>query len=97
MRPDLPVSFAGLRALTRDLRGLNRSLGEPGWPLYARSFLARGAAYEQLGDRAKAEASYQRFLDMWKDADPSLQGQLQQAREGLRRLRDAPGSAKVGG
>ena len=38
-----------------------------------------------------------RFLDLWKEADPALQPQLQQARDGLRRLRDAPGTAKVGG
>jgi tetratricopeptide (TPR) repeat protein len=93
---DLRGAVAIYEAL--DPRRFNsNALVEPGWPLYARSFLARGEAYEQLGDRAKAEASYQRFLDLWKEADPSLQGQLQRARDGLRRLRDAPGTAKVGG
>jgi serine/threonine-protein kinase len=62
---------------------------EPGWPLYARSFLARGRLYEQLGEREKAAAAYERFLELWKEADPALQAQLGEAREGLARVRDA--------
>ena len=69
-------------------------LVDPGWALYPRSFLARAQVYEQLGDRAKAEAAYERFLELWKEADPALQPQLAQAREGLRRLRDAPPAAR---
>ena len=63
---------------------------DPGWALYPRSFLARAQVYEQLGEREKAIASYERFLALWKEADPALQPRLQQAREALRRLRDAP-------
>jgi len=65
-------------------------LPDPRWPLYTRSFLARAKLYEELGERDKAETAYQRFLDMWKDADPRLEPQLQEARDGLSRLRDAP-------
>jgi hypothetical protein len=28
--------------------------------------------YEGLGDRQKAIANYQKFLEIWKDADPGL-------------------------
>jgi tetratricopeptide (TPR) repeat protein len=63
---------------------------DPRWPLYARSFLARGQLYEQLGDRARAIAAYEEFLEIWKEASPELRGQLRLAREGIIRLRDRP-------
>jgi len=31
-----------------------------------------GKIYEQLGDTAKAIEHYQKFLDLWKDADPGI-------------------------
>ncbi|MDQ4079430.1 MAG: tetratricopeptide repeat protein, partial [Gemmatimonadota bacterium] len=63
---------------------------DPRWPFFARSFLARGQLYEQLGERQKAIAAYERFIELWKDASPELQEQLREARSGLARLRDAP-------
>ena len=62
---------------------------DPAFPLYARSFLARGRLYEELGEREKAAQAYQRFLALWKDADPEFQPQLREARAGLARVRDA--------
>ena len=59
---------------------------DPSLALYARSILASGALYEKIGDRKKAVTAYQRFLDMWRDADPSLDAQRRQARDGLGRL-----------
>ncbi|MDQ3698114.1 MAG: protein kinase [Gemmatimonadota bacterium] len=70
-------------------------LPDPRWPLYARSFLARGRLYEQLGEPERAVAAYTRFLELWKEADPRLQPQLRDAREGLARLRDTPPSTGV--
>jgi tetratricopeptide (TPR) repeat protein len=61
-------------------------------PLYARSFLARGRLYEQLGEREKAVKAYTTFLEHWRDADPVLEPQRQEARAGLARLGDAAGT-----
>ena len=39
---------------------------------FPRSYALLGAAYERAGDRASALQAYQRFLSLWKDADPDL-------------------------
>ncbi|HEX8851613.1 MAG TPA: serine/threonine-protein kinase [Gemmatimonadaceae bacterium] len=59
---------------------------DPGWALYARSFVARAALYEKVGERDKAIAAYRQFLELWRDADPALDGQRRVARDGLARL-----------
>jgi hypothetical protein len=46
--------------------------------------------YEELGERAKAEAAYQTFAELWEDADPALQSQVSAAKAGIARLRDRP-------
>jgi hypothetical protein len=38
-----------------------------------------------------AAAAYRTFLDMWRDADPALDAQRQEARAGLARVGDAAG------
>ena len=60
---------------------------DPRWPLYARSHLVRGQLHEQLGERAAAAAAYERFLELWKDADASMEPARRAAREGLTRVR----------
>ena len=60
------------------------------WPMYARSFLARGRLYEQIGEPAKAIQAYERFVALWDKADPEFQAQVQFARDALNRLRDTP-------
>jgi serine/threonine-protein kinase len=69
---------------------------DPGFALYARSFFARGQLYEELGDRPRAAAAYERFLALWKDADPAFEPQRREARAGLARVRDAAGGQPVG-
>jgi serine/threonine-protein kinase len=68
---------------------------DAGPALYARSFLARGRLYEQVGDRARAVASYDRFLALWKDGDAEVEPQRRAARAALTRLRDAGGTQPV--
>jgi serine/threonine protein kinase/predicted Zn-dependent protease len=40
--------------------------------VYARSFYMLGQIYEQKGDKARAVENYQKFLDLWKNADAGL-------------------------
>jgi len=40
--------------------------------IYARSFYMLGKIYEQKGMKAKAIEHYQKFLTLWKDADPGI-------------------------
>ncbi len=62
---------------------------EVGWPWYVRSHAIRGRLYEQLGDRPKAIAAFEKFLSLWPDAEAPLQPQLREARESIARLKDA--------
>jgi len=40
--------------------------------IYAKSFYRLGRIYEQQGNTAKALENYQKFLSIWKDADPGI-------------------------
>jgi tetratricopeptide (TPR) repeat protein len=40
--------------------------------IYAESFYMIGKIYEQQSDTAKAIEHYEKFLDLWKDADPGI-------------------------
>jgi tetratricopeptide (TPR) repeat protein len=55
------------------------------WLPRARRRLA--ALYEQKGERAKAIAQYEAFIDLWSTADAELQPQVAAARQHLARLR----------
>ena len=45
----------------------------------------RGRTYAQLGQKEEARKSYQKFFDIWKDADPDVP-LLLQAREEFAKL-----------
>jgi len=40
--------------------------------IYAKSFYMLGRIYEQQGNKAKAIEHYEKFLDLWKSADPDI-------------------------
>jgi len=40
--------------------------------IYVKSFYMLGKIYEQQGKKAKALENYEKFLDLWKDADPGI-------------------------
>jgi serine/threonine protein kinase/Tfp pilus assembly protein PilF len=54
-------------------RILNLRYGIKGYgDIYAKSFYMLGKIYEQQGNTAKAIEHYEKFLSLWKDADPGL-------------------------
>lgn len=40
--------------------------------IYVRSFYMLGKIWEQKGDTAKAIENYEKFLGLWKNADPGV-------------------------
>jgi tetratricopeptide (TPR) repeat protein len=55
--------------------------------IYAKSFFMLGKIYEQKGWKGKAIESYQKFLDLWKDADPDIP-EIEDARRRLTALQN---------
>ncbi|MFQ5704892.1 MAG: tetratricopeptide repeat protein, partial [Gemmatimonadales bacterium] len=50
------------------------------------SYRRLGELYEQRGDNDKAVEYYDRFVTLWKDADPELQPQVKDVRDRIARL-----------
>jgi tetratricopeptide (TPR) repeat protein len=65
--------------------------------LYVRQFATRGQLYEKLGDRDQAIAAYERFAQLWANADDALQGEVRAARAAIARLRDRAATTTVKG
>jgi tetratricopeptide (TPR) repeat protein len=55
--------------------------------IYAKSFYMLGKIHEQLGDTAKAIEHYEKFLDLWKDADPGI-AEVEDAKKRLAGLKE---------
>ena len=51
------------------------------------TFKRLGELYDAKGDTTRAESYYQRFVDLWKDAEPELQPKVRRARERIAELR----------
>ncbi len=58
---------------------------DPVSPMYPLAFLGLGRAYRLQGKRTESRAAYERFLDLWKDADVNVPV-LQAARREYARL-----------
>jgi eukaryotic-like serine/threonine-protein kinase len=54
------------------------------------TYLALGRTYEAAGKSDSAAIAYGRFLRLWDQADPELQGRVTEAREALARLTSEP-------
>jgi tetratricopeptide (TPR) repeat protein len=54
--------------------------------LYVKSYYQLGKICEQKGDTAKAIENYEKFLDLWKDADPGI-AEVEDARKRLAGLK----------
>jgi len=50
--------------------------------IYAKSFYMLGRIYEEKGWKGKAIENYEKFLDLWKDADPGI-AEVEDARKRL--------------
>lgn len=66
------------------------------WPMFRAQFVAGahkrlGELYDARGDSGRAEAHYQFFVDLWKDADPELQPKVREVRTRLAQLRQRKG------
>ena len=73
----LATAFYGAKDLKRAQAEYEKILSlNPGrldyGDIYAKSFYMLGKICEQLGETAKAIVHYEKFLDLWKDADPGL-------------------------
>jgi serine/threonine-protein kinase len=69
---------------------INRAgLADPGFAVLVRTLLTRARLWRQLGERDKAIAAYEEFLEQWKHADGVAAKQVSEARQELGALRDA--------
>lgn len=55
--------------------------------IYVKAFYMLGKIYEQQENTAKAIAHYEKFLDLWKDADPGI-AEVDDAREQVAELKN---------
>jgi len=55
--------------------------------IYAKSFYMLGMIYEQKGWKGKVIEHYEKFLDLWKDADPGI-AEVENTRKRLIALRN---------
>nr|NIM20213.1 tetratricopeptide repeat protein [Candidatus Latescibacterota bacterium]NIM21950.1 tetratricopeptide repeat protein [Candidatus Latescibacterota bacterium]NIM65968.1 tetratricopeptide repeat protein [Candidatus Latescibacterota bacterium]NIO02376.1 tetratricopeptide repeat protein [Candidatus Latescibacterota bacterium]NIO29286.1 tetratricopeptide repeat protein [Candidatus Latescibacterota bacterium] len=55
----------------------------------ARAYYLLGMACEELERSSEAVTQYQEFMEVWKDADPELQGEVADARQRLAKLKNS--------
>ena len=69
-------------------RIFNLTWGRLYWgALHTKSMYMLGKIFEQQGDRSKAIENYERFLELWKDADPGI-AEVDDAKKRLAGLMD---------
>ena len=55
--------------------------------IYAKSYYWLGKIYLRQGQKQKAQDNFEKFLDLWKDADPMIQ-EIEDAKKFLRQLNE---------
>jgi len=64
--------------------------GRDSWgDIYAKSFYMLGKIYQEQGKKNKAIENYEKFLDLWKEADPGLP-EVEDAKKQLAELQELP-------
>ena len=84
-RPDSAIALYERALATPSVYG---ALYEVTW--YPHAIRRLGELHESLGHRDPAIDYYERFIELWKDADPELQPQVQAVRERLASLVGEP-------
>jgi tetratricopeptide (TPR) repeat protein len=51
------------------------------------AYLRQAEIYDRRGDHREALRHYQQFIDLWRDADPELQGMVEQAKKRIAELK----------
>jgi tetratricopeptide (TPR) repeat protein len=54
-----------------------------------RGYFLLGTAYQRAGRSAEAIEQYQKFVDIWRDADPELSDEVADAKARIERLKSA--------
>jgi tetratricopeptide (TPR) repeat protein/tRNA A-37 threonylcarbamoyl transferase component Bud32 len=57
----------------------------------AGSYKRLGELYDAKGNKAKAIENFEKFVELWKDAEPELQPKVREAQDKLKRLRGLKG------
>jgi tetratricopeptide (TPR) repeat protein len=68
------------------------SLTYPRWrdgDIYSKGFYMLGNIYEKMGKKTEAIEHYEKFLDLWKDADPGI-AEVEDAKKMLEALKKSP-------
>jgi len=71
-------------------------LGENDWWALAGIYERLAGLYELNGNTEEAVRYYNRFVELWQDADPELQPRVDAARRSIERLSAEPASAEAG-